>query len=91
MLGLEDNIQKIKGIGAKKAELFAKLDVDTVRSLVYMLPMRYEIYQFCNSLADIKAEGCVAFYMQYNGGIFNIYIENRLALSALFGSISLIY
>ena len=68
MLGLEDNIQKIKGIGAKKAELFAKLDVDTVRSLVYMLPMRYEIYQFCNSLADIKAEGCVAFYMQYNGG-----------------------
>ena len=68
MLGLEDNIQKIKGIGAKKAELFAKLHIDTVRSLVYTLPMRYETYQFCNSLSEIKAEGCVVFYIQYNGG-----------------------
>lgn len=39
---LEVNIQHIKGVGPKVAELLAKRDIHTVEDALYLMPLRYE-------------------------------------------------
>ncbi len=38
---LSDDIKYLKGVGPKRAEIFAKMDIHTVRDLLYHLPRNY--------------------------------------------------
>ncbi|MCD7784931.1 MAG: ATP-dependent DNA helicase RecG [Oscillospiraceae bacterium] len=38
---LDDDIKYLKGVGSKRAEIFAKMDIHTVRDLLYHLPRSY--------------------------------------------------
>lgn len=40
-MALGDNIQYLKGVGPKRAELLKKLDIETVGDLIYHLPRNY--------------------------------------------------
>jgi ATP-dependent DNA helicase RecG len=42
MIRLDDPVNKISGVGDKKAKLFSKLGIDTVRDLIYFAPRLYE-------------------------------------------------
>lgn len=50
---LTDNIRYLKGIGEKRAELFNKLGVLTIRDLLYHLPRGYEDRTSIRSIADL--------------------------------------
>lgn len=54
-----DSITKIKGIGEKKAQLFNKLGVFTVRDLLYYYPRGYDIYKAPVFIKDLK-EGYIS-------------------------------
>lgn len=41
MLTLDTNIQYLRGVGPKRAELYQKLDIQTVRDLLYYFPRTY--------------------------------------------------
>ncbi len=41
-LRIEDKVQFVKGVGPVRAELFRRLDVETVRDLLYLFPREYE-------------------------------------------------
>ena len=41
VMALNDNIQYLKGVGPKRAELLKKLDIETVGDLIYHLPRNY--------------------------------------------------
>ncbi len=40
-MAINDNIQYLKGVGPKRAELLKKLDIETVGDLIYHLPRNY--------------------------------------------------
>ena len=40
-MALKDNIQYLKGVGPKRAELLKKLDIETIGDLIYHLPRNY--------------------------------------------------
>lgn len=50
---LSDNIREIKGIGEKKAGLFAKLGIETVEDLICHYPFRYEDRKTYRELDEI--------------------------------------
>ncbi len=50
---LSDNILEIKGIGEKKAKLFAKIGVETVEDLLSYYPFRYEDRKSYKRLEEI--------------------------------------
>ena len=39
------SIIEIKGVGEKTQKLFSKLDIETVRDLVYYIPKDYDKYE----------------------------------------------
>ena len=39
---LDRPVQYLKGVGPKRAEIFARMGVDTARDLLYHVPRRYE-------------------------------------------------
>lgn len=52
MRSLDDNIKYLKGVGEKRAEIFAKLDIHTVKDLLYYIPRSYTDYSFPVSIND---------------------------------------
>ncbi len=50
-------VQSIKGIGPRRAALFGRIGVRTVRDALYYLPRRYEDRSLIRAIADIRA-GC---------------------------------
>lgn len=54
MLNLESNIKYIKGVGEKRAELFYKLGIFDVDSLIHFFPRKYEDWTNTQSVKDIK-------------------------------------
>lgn len=54
---LEDSIMSIKGIGEKNAALFSKLNIESVRDLIFTFPRSYEAYPPVSSLSEIKDQG----------------------------------
>ena len=51
------DLTSIKGIGEKTVKLFHKLDVYTVRDLLYYLPRDYEKYEEPKSISECKSGG----------------------------------
>jgi len=51
---LETNIQYLKGVGPKRALLFNKLGIATVRDLLYYIPRRYLDRSLIKSIGEIK-------------------------------------
>ena len=56
MPALDDSIQFVKGIGPKKAKLFAKLHIRTLRDALETYPRDYEDRTVLTRIADIGAE-----------------------------------
>ena len=54
MLRLDDNIEKINGIGEKTAKKYNKLDIYTVKDLIMHFPRTYERY---DEIIDIASAG----------------------------------
>ncbi len=52
--GLNLSIQYLKGVGPKKANLFKKLGIQTVKDALYYLPSQYEDRRNKKSIFDIK-------------------------------------
>lgn len=56
MPALDDSIQFVKGIGPKKAKLFEKLHIHTLRDAIETYPRDYEDRTKITRIADISAE-----------------------------------
>ena len=56
MPALDDSIQFVKGIGPKKAKLFEKLHIRTLRDALETYPRDYEDRTRITRIADIDAE-----------------------------------
>lgn len=56
---LDDNIRYLKGIGEKRAELFGKLGIKTVRDLLYHFPRGYEDRSEIASISDLVQDETV--------------------------------
>ncbi|MBR2133674.1 MAG: ATP-dependent DNA helicase RecG [Eubacterium sp.] len=54
MLSLNSNIQYIKGVGEKRAELFHKLGIFDVDSLIRFYPRKYEDWTKTNTVKDCQ-------------------------------------
>lgn len=63
---LSDSVQYLKGVGAKRAELFNKLNIFTVGDLLYHLPRGFEDRTQIRDIADLTdgetvcVKGCLA-------------------------------
>jgi ATP-dependent DNA helicase RecG len=51
--GLQTPVQFVKGVGPKRAELFAKLGINTVRDLIDWFPRRYQFFGEVKKLKDL--------------------------------------
>ena len=49
---LDDSVMYLKGVGPKRAELFEKLGIRTIRDLIYHLPRNYMDFTFPVAIAD---------------------------------------
>ena len=58
---LDQPVQFLKGVGPKRALLFEKLGVHTVRDLLYHLPMRYEDRSSVKKIAELEVGDLVTF------------------------------
>lgn len=54
MLNIESNIKFIKGVGEKRAELFYKLGIFDVDSLIHFYPRKYEDWTNTKSVKDVS-------------------------------------
>ncbi|SHJ95404.1 ATP-dependent DNA helicase RecG [Paramaledivibacter caminithermalis] len=54
MLSLEDSISKINGIGTKKLTLFSKLNIFTIKDLLYHYPNSYENRRNIKTLNSVR-------------------------------------
>lgn len=54
--GLQAPVTEIKGIGPSMAGLLEKLDIKTVRDLIYFLPRRYDDYTRLRSISQLVAD-----------------------------------
>ncbi|MBR6225022.1 MAG: hypothetical protein IKR02_04780, partial [Firmicutes bacterium] len=41
-MNLNDSIQVLKGVGAKRKEILEKMNIRTVKDLIYTFPRKYE-------------------------------------------------
>jgi ATP-dependent DNA helicase RecG len=51
--GLQTPVQFVKGVGPKRAELFARLGINTVRDLIDFFPRRYQFFGETKKLKDL--------------------------------------
>ena len=51
---LEQPITDLKGIGAKRAEQYARLGIETIRDLIWHLPHRYDDFSRVRPIADVE-------------------------------------
>ena len=66
---LNDSIRYLKGIGEKRAELFHKLGVFTIRDLLYHLPRGYEDRSDIRDVADLIEGESVCVRVSLGSGI----------------------
>ena len=52
-MGLQDNVLKLKGIGAKRAQLLEKLAINTVSDLLKFYP-KQSSYTFLENIVPLK-------------------------------------
>ncbi len=73
---LNDNIRYLKGIGEKRAELFHKLGVFTIRDLLYHLPRGYEDRTDICPIADLQEGESVCVRVSPAGGVRSFRARN---------------
>lgn len=73
---LNDSIRYLKGIGEKRAELFHKLGVFSIRDLLYHLPRGYEDRTDVCPVADLREGDCVCVRVSPAGGIRSFRARN---------------
>lgn len=56
MLNLEDPISKVPLIGPKYEKLLSKLEIYTIKDLLYHFPFRYEDFSHIKKIKDLKQE-----------------------------------
>ena len=54
MADFDSGIQYLKGVGPKRAELFEKLGIKTVRDLIYHLPRSYMDFTSPTAIASAR-------------------------------------
>lgn len=54
-MNLKDHILELKGIGEKSANLFRKLNIETLKDLVFYYPRDYETFAPCIKVAEVNA------------------------------------
>ena len=54
MAELDTDVRYLRGVGPKRAEAFAKLDINTIRDLLEFFPRAYEDRRALKNLADIS-------------------------------------
>ena len=59
MATLTDNIQYLKGVGEKRAQLLHKLGIDTVGALLRFYPRSYEDWSLITPISEARGEGNV--------------------------------
>ena len=55
MLSLDTNIQFLKGVGEKRAQLYKKLQIETIGQLLYYFPRSYLDLTQTKDIADCHA------------------------------------
>ncbi len=73
---LNDSIRYLKGIGEKRAELFHKLGVFSIRELLYHLPRGYEDRTDICPVADLREGESVCVRVSPAGGIRSFRAKN---------------
>ncbi len=73
---LNDSIRYLKGIGEKRAELFQKLGVFTIRDLLYHLPRGYEDRTNVCLVADLREGESVCVRVAPAGGVRSFRARN---------------
>ncbi len=73
---LNDSVQYLKGIGEKRAELFHKLGVFSIRDLLYHLPRGYEDRTNVCSVANLQEGEFVCVRVSPAGGIRSFRAKN---------------
>ena len=64
---INENIQIIKGIGPKKAELLKSVGITTPGELLHYFPSRYDFYCYYKNISDINENTKAVFYIIYDG------------------------
>lgn len=70
---LNEKISVLKGIGPKKSELLASVGITTLGELLRFFPVKYNYYEFYDSLADINCDTKALFRVKYDGNGTRIY------------------
>ena len=52
--GLGQSVEALRGVGQKRAALLAKLDVETIRDLLFLYPRRYEDYSTLKTIDHLE-------------------------------------
>lgn len=59
-MNLQDNIMELKGIGEKSANLFHKLNIETLRDLIFYYPRDYETFSPAIKVVDAETSSVCA-------------------------------
>ena len=82
-MDLSSNITEIKGVGEKSAALFKKLNIETVRDLIFYIPRSFTMYESpveISSEMDGRTVACLGYF---KSGSFSSVKKGRLTFSHL--------
>ena len=82
-MDLSSNITEIKGVGEKSAALFKKLNIETVRDLIFYIPRSFTMYESpveISSEMDGRTVACLGYF---KSGAFSSVKKGRLTFSHL--------
>lgn len=81
---LEQPITFLKGIGAKRAEQYRRLAIETVADLIWHLPHRYDDYSRVRPIADVEEGESLSVVANLNGFSERKFAYKKEILEAIF-------
>ena len=82
-MDLSSNITEIKGVGEKSAALFKKLNIETVRDLIFNIPRSFTMYERPVEISSEMDGHTVACLGYFKSGSFSSVKKGRLTFSHL--------
>ena len=82
-MDLSSNITEIKGVGEKSAALFKKLNIETVRDLIFYIPRSFTMYESPVEISSEMDGHTVACLGYFKSGSFSSVKKGRLTFSHL--------
>ena len=82
MATLTDNIQYLKGVGEKRAQLLHKLGIDTVGALLRFYPRSYEDWSHITPISADRGLGTVCIKATVISDVKENYIRKNMVLSS---------